>query len=60
MTPEELRDVANRMAHSLGISLYINEGWIYQTAPANVFIRQKPHTLGATVGSRSRPRRGPR
>jgi hypothetical protein len=33
MTPEELRAVANRMAHSLGISLYIRDGWIYQTGP---------------------------
>jgi hypothetical protein len=33
MTPEELRAVANRMAHSLGISLYINEGRIHQIGP---------------------------
>jgi hypothetical protein len=33
MTPEELRAVANRMANSLGISLYINEGRIHQTRP---------------------------
>jgi hypothetical protein len=33
MTPEDLRAVANRMAHSLGISLYIRDGWIYQTGP---------------------------
>ena len=33
MTPEELRSIANRMAHSLGISLYINEDRIHQTGP---------------------------
>jgi hypothetical protein len=33
MTPEELRAVANGMAQSLGISLYINEGRIHQFGP---------------------------
>jgi hypothetical protein len=33
MTAEELRAIANRMANSLGISLYINEGRIHQTGP---------------------------
>ena len=34
MTPEELRAIANRMAYSLGISLYIRDSWIYQTGPS--------------------------
>jgi hypothetical protein len=33
VTPEELRAVANKMANSLGISVYINEGRIHQTGP---------------------------
>jgi len=33
MTAEELRAIANRMANSLGISVYINEGRIHQTGP---------------------------
>ena len=33
MTPETLRATADKMAHSLGISLYINEGRIHQTGP---------------------------
>jgi hypothetical protein len=37
MTPEELRAVANRMANSLGISLYINDGRIHQTGPGEHF-----------------------
>jgi hypothetical protein len=31
--PEDLEAVAARMAHSLGISLYINEGRIHQIGP---------------------------
>ena len=33
MTPEALREIAMRMAHSLGVSLYINEGRIHQIGP---------------------------
>lgn len=33
MTLEELRAVAGRMSHSLGISLYINGGRIHQFGP---------------------------
>jgi hypothetical protein len=31
MTPEALRAAAEKLAHSLGINLYIRDGWIYQT-----------------------------
>jgi hypothetical protein len=33
LTPEALRATAKKMAHSLGISLYINEGRIHQVGP---------------------------
>jgi hypothetical protein len=33
VTLEELRAVAGKMANSLGISLYINEGRIHQMGP---------------------------
>jgi hypothetical protein len=33
MNPEDLRAIATRMAHSLGVSLYINDGRIHQIGP---------------------------
>jgi hypothetical protein len=33
MTPALLRATAEKLANSLGIILYIRDGWIYQTGP---------------------------
>jgi hypothetical protein len=42
MTPEALREIAARMAHSLGISVYINDGRIHQIGPGERIDPPKP------------------
>jgi hypothetical protein len=52
MTPEELRAVANKMANSLGISVYINEGRIHQIGPGERI--DPPKTARSPTGSHGR------
>jgi hypothetical protein len=38
MIPDELIGAARRLAHSLGIKVYIRDGWIYQHGPGLEFL----------------------
>ncbi len=38
MTPDELTDAAGKLAHSLGIRVYIRDGRIYQHGPGREFL----------------------
>ena len=38
MTPDELTDAARKLAHSLGIPVYIRDGRIYQNGPGREFL----------------------
>jgi hypothetical protein len=40
-TPAELADAARKLAHSLGIPIYIRDGRIYQNGPGLVFLPPK-------------------
>ena len=50
MTPEELAHAARNLAHSLGITVYIRDGRIFQQGPGLEFLPPKgalPLALGA-------------
>jgi hypothetical protein len=38
MTPDELTGAARKLAHSLGIPVYIRDGRIYQNGPGREFL----------------------
>jgi hypothetical protein len=38
MIPDELIGAARKLAHSLGIRVYIRDGWIYQHGPGLEFL----------------------
>ena len=38
MTPDELSDAARKLAHGLGIPVYIRDGRIYQNGPGVEFL----------------------
>jgi hypothetical protein len=41
MTPDELTGAARKLAHSLGIPVYIRDGRIYQNGPGREFLPPK-------------------
>jgi hypothetical protein len=40
-TPDELADAARKLAHALGIPVYIRDGRIYQNGPGREFLPPK-------------------
>ena len=47
MTPDELIGAARKLAHGLGIPVYIRDGRIYQRGPGTEFL--PPNGVGPTV-----------
>ena len=47
MTPDELIGAARKLAHGLGIPVYIRDGRIYQRGPGTEFL--PPNGVGRTV-----------
>ena len=53
VTPDELTAAARKLAHGLGIAVYIRDGRIYQHGPGVEFLPPKgarPTVLGALSG----------
>jgi hypothetical protein len=48
ITPDELARAARKLAHSLGIPVYIRDGRIYQNGPGLEFL--PPTGAGQTMG----------